>query len=144
MIKVKAEQPPSIKSKIDDTVDLLFQLSAFNQINTIPPLLNSAVPSFKSFSEVKPRYRANINELYQHFLTEAMKKYNSKSKSEANREIGLSYYKRCLKILEASLIVRKGGADLNLERIEYSSRKQIQYDLAELLGKYFPQRPEIH
>lgn len=141
---MQADQPQPIQSKIDSAVDLLLQLSAFNRVGNTSPFLNSAVPSFRSFNEVKPRYRASINELYQYFLNEAMKKYNSKSKNESNRTIGLTYYKLCLKLLEASLIMRKGGADLNLERIEYSSRKQIQDDLAELLGKYFPQRPEIH
>lgn len=144
LLKVQADQPQPIQSKIDSAVDLLLQLSAFNRVGNTSPFLNSAVPSFRSFNEVKPRYRASINELYQYFLNEAMKKYNSKSKNESNRTIGLTYYKLCLKLLEASLIMRKGGADLNLERIEYSSRKQIQDDLAELLGKYFPQRPEIH
>lgn len=41
------------------------------------------------------------------------------------KEKGLEYYRLCLKLLEASLIVRKGGKQLDLARIETSQRKEI-------------------
>jgi hypothetical protein len=52
-----------------------------------------------------------------------MKRYNAKKEnltiSEKIRlkEEGLSYYRLCLKLMEVSLIVRKGGKDLDLQRI---------------------------
>lgn len=60
-----------------------------------------------------------------------MRKYNSKKEVSSmiekmkRKEKGLEYYRLCLKLLEASLIVRKGGRDLDLSRIETSSRKEI-------------------
>lgn len=39
--------------------------------------------------------------------------------------LGLEYYRLCLKLLEASLLMRKDGDDLNLERIETANRRDI-------------------
>jgi hypothetical protein len=60
------------------------------------------------------------------------------------KEKGLEYYRLCLKLLEASLIVRKGGKDLDLTRIETSQRKEIEHDISALLRQYFPNKAEIH
>jgi hypothetical protein len=45
--------------------------------------------------------------------------------------------------MEVSLIVRKAGKDLDLQRIETSTRKEIEQDLEVLLKTYFPNRVEI-
>jgi hypothetical protein len=45
--------------------------------------------------------------------------------------------------MEVSLIVRKAGKDLDLQRIETSARKEIEQDLEVLLKTYFPNRVEI-
>lgn len=36
--------------------------------------------------------------------------------------------------------MRKGGHDLNLNRIVTSQRKEVENDLSELLAKYFPKK----
>jgi hypothetical protein len=52
-----------------------------------------------------------------------MKKYNAKKENlTINEKIklkeeGLEYYRLCLKLMEASVIVRKNGHDLDLQRI---------------------------
>jgi hypothetical protein len=56
------------------------------------------------------------------------------------KDEGLEYYRLCLKLMEVSLIVRKGGKDLDLQRIETSQRKEIEQDLESLLKTYFPNR----
>ena len=79
-----------------------------------------------------------------------MRKYNSKTDTASiiermkKKEKGLEYYRLCLMLLEASLIVRKGGKDLDLARIETSQRKEIEQDLEQLLKNYFPNKAQIH
>ncbi len=52
-----------------------------------------------------------------------MKRYNARKENltigEKMRlkEEGLGYYRLCLKLMEVSLVVRKGGRDLDLQRI---------------------------
>lgn len=98
------------------------------QIDRLPPLHYTEQKHTK-FEEIKLKYRELINQIYKHFLTEAMKRYNAKKEnltiSEKIRlkEEGLEYYRLCLKLMEASLIVRKAGKDLDLQRIETSQRK---------------------
>jgi hypothetical protein len=58
-----------------------------------------------------------------------MKRYNNKkegismSEKIKLKEEGLEYYKLCLKLMEASVINRKLGKDLDLQRIVTSQRK---------------------
>jgi hypothetical protein len=95
------------------------------------------------------RFRESINWLYKHFLSEAIRKYNVKkdtlSAAERTRckKQGLEYYRICLKLMECSLLVRKQGKDLDLQRIETSDRKEIESDLDQLLRQYFPNKIEI-
>ncbi len=46
--------------------------------------------------------------------------YNERTKY---KKMGLEYYRLCLKLMECSLLNRKGGKDLDLKRIETSDRK---------------------
>ena len=47
-----------------------------------------------------------------------------------------------INIIECSLINRKKGRDLDLQRIETSTRKEIEADLNLLLKQYFPNKIE--
>ena len=98
---------------------------------------------------MKGVFREHINELYRYFLSEAMRKYNSKKEATViekskQKEKGLEYYRLCLKLMEVSLIVRKEGRDLDLGRIETSQRKEIESDLSALLKQYFPNKAEMN
>ena len=98
----------------------------------------------KSFEEVKVRFRELLNEVYRHFLNEAIRKYNVKRELVSVEERascksqGLDYYKLCLKLMECSVLNRKKGKDLDLQRIETSTRKEVEADLNQLLQQYFP------
>lgn len=56
--------------------------------------------------------------------------------------MGLEYYKLCLKLMECSLLNRKRGSELDLQRIETSTRKEVEADLNQLLKQYFPNKIE--
>ena len=45
--------------------------------------------------------------------------------------------------METSLIVRKKGGRLDLQRIETSGRKEVENDLNELLAEFFPNKAEL-
>ena len=80
----------------------------------------------------------------------AIYKYNTAKKELLNnpsfeeaavlKEEGLNVYRLCWKILEASLIVRKQGRELDLGHLETSERKEIEMGLNNLLGRYFPNK----
>lgn len=89
-----------------------------------------------------------MNEVYKYFLGEAIKKYNVKKESLSYQERcqskaeGLEYYKLCLKLMECSVLNRKKGRDLDLQRMETSTRKEVEADLNQLLKQYFPNKIE--
>lgn len=115
-----------------------------------PGLLHGRTTILQDFEYYKSKYRELLNSLYKHFLNDAIHKYNSAKKDlqknpsdEAayqKKLSGLDSYRLCWKLLEASLIIRKGGQDLDLGRIETSERKEVELGLNSLLGKYFPNR----
>ncbi len=86
--------------------------------------------------------------MYKHFLSEAIKKYNVKKEAlsyqerSASKARGLEYYKICLKLMECSVLNRKKGRELDLNRMETSTRKEVEMDLNLLLKQYFPSRIE--
>jgi hypothetical protein len=58
--------------------NFLLQISSlFTPIQFKP--LHDTKSTIKAFEEIKIKYREVINELYKHFLTEAMKRYNIKN-----------------------------------------------------------------
>lgn len=77
------------------------------------------------------RFREAVNYLYKHFLAYAIKKYNVRkevvqyAERARQKQVGLEYYRLCLKLIECSLLVRKEGRELDLVRIETSARKEL-------------------
>jgi len=133
--------------------ELLLVVSNLNypsELNPPPNLLHDRAHFPHDFEYYKPKYREVLHTLYKHFLNDAIHKYNSAKKelqlnptsepAHRTKLQGLGSYRLCWKLLEASLIVRKGGQDLDLGRIETSERKEVELGLNSLLGKYFPNR----
>ena len=147
LFKVAHLQATDLQLKILKLADDLLQISQLNYSNQIQPL-HATHLALHSFDDIKIRFRERINELYKHFLAEAIKKYNvrkelvSLEERTASKALGLEYYKLCLKLIECSLINRKKGRDLDLQRIETSTRKEIEADLNLLLKQYFPNKIE--
>jgi hypothetical protein len=110
--------------------------------------LHATPLAIHSFEDIKIRFRERTNELYKYFLEEAIRKYNvrkelvSAEERAASKAQGLEYYKLCLKLIECSVLNRKKGRDLDLQRIETSTRKEIEADLNLLLKQYFPNKIE--
>lgn len=153
LLKVKDKQPPEIQQKIDSASSLLLEVSNINypeRLPNLPGALHEYVRPAHDFEYYKPRYREILHQLYKHFLNDAIHRYNSAKRELSQRpnsvealkmkEDGLASYKLCWKLLEASLILRKGGYDLDIGRIETSQRKEIEIGINNLLAKYFPNK----
>ena len=106
-----------------------------NELDPPPNLLHDRAQLSQDFDYYKPKFREVQHALYRHFLNDAIHKYNS-AKKELQRNPasepahrtkleGLASYRLCWKLLEASLIVRKAGQELDLGRIETSERKEV-------------------
>jgi hypothetical protein len=52
-----------------------------NYISGMIEPLHHTEQKYQSFEEIKPMFRESINELYQYFLSEAMRKYNCKAET---------------------------------------------------------------
>lgn len=130
LLKVRPSQPKEIADNIDLAVELLLLVSNLNypsELEPPPALLHERAHFPHDFDYYKPKYRELLHGLYKHFLNDAIHKYNT-AKKELQRNPssepahrakvdGLNSYRLCWKLLEASLIVRKAGADLDLGRI---------------------------
>jgi hypothetical protein len=87
----------------------------------------------EDFEFHKPKYRELLNSLYKYFMDDAIHKYNIAGKelsqhpesqsAQKMKNQGLNSYRLCWKLLEASVINRTTGHDLDLGRIETSERK---------------------
>ncbi len=99
-----------------------------NKTKSVKPLHHTEA-IIASFEDIKIKLRESLNALYKHFLNEAIKKYNVKkevvnyNERTKYKRMGLEYYRLCLKLMECSLLNRKGGKELDLKRIETSDRK---------------------
>jgi hypothetical protein len=119
---VAKEQPEEAVERSYKLMEDLLQVSQLHFTKLVDPLHRTEL-IVGSFEEIKLRLREGINWLYRHFLAEAIRKYNVKKEAVQYAErakckrVGLEYYKLCLKLIECSLLVRKEGKDLDLNRI---------------------------
>lgn len=153
----KKKQQENIKQDIEEkmnrTIELLHDVSQINYPRELVPAVEPLQPRIdirENFEFYKAKYREYVHWAYKYFLDDAIYKYNTAKKqigvggmtAEAHRmrQAGLDSYRLCWKLLEASLIIRKGGHDLDIGAIETSDRKCVEINLNNLLGKYFPNR----
>ncbi len=69
-----------VRKKIRKLIDYLLQISSLYKVKWIEPL-HQTKATISNFEAIKVPYRELVNELYMHFLNEAIKKYNLKKES---------------------------------------------------------------
>ena len=81
LVNVYFEQPVDIKKKIEQLLPYLLEISSMHgQIDRLS-CLHYTKQRHTKFEEIKIKYRELVNQIYKHFLNEAIKRYNAKKEN---------------------------------------------------------------